>query len=621
MLILQKYETSEPAKGRLALNQKKHYQESEPMKKDNFLCVIKKTLLLLGMFMMSILLFQSCSSYNHGSYSHRIRNSLDSLDMLLTQRQTLLEAKEKALKKSIKEMAKAERNGMPLTEQYASYKKLYYESHLFTFNYSIIFTRKMLAIADALGDPGKQVEAKTLYGYSLARGGLYKEAIDTLETIKPASSLPDSILYKYYLQTGRAYHDLAAYEGSVYSNGVFHKFKPGEMKPLYVDFYVKKGNEMLSKALHYAHNKTDIYYLKGKIYYFQNRPKEACMMYLQALESCPKDCAERKSILYSTICMIYGRLGQEEASTYYCLLALNNDIANSINETNAPGFLAENFYKFYKDINRSSDLLDLAMDDAIYYGSRYRINLMGSYLPSVLNQKKELQESRRHILMFSSCMAVFVIILFLLVRKLKRESSNLARNRAELIESNQNLDDANKQLIDTNRMLDDANHNLADANKHLNEVTRLKNHYLGHYMDKDQEIVNAINDFTLLASQKLSMKQFRSLEKLISDFRKNYDRKKELADFDRTIIQIFPTFIDDFNKLMKEEGHQSLTSPDTLTPTLRIFALVRLGITTSDRIAKVLGYTYNTVYNYRIRTRNKAINPDSFEDDIAKIGL
>ena len=116
MLILQKYETSEPAKGRLALNQKKHYQESEPMKKDNFLCVIKKTLLLLGMFMMSILLFQSCSSYNHGSYSHRIRNSLDSLDMLLTQRQTLLEAKEKALKTSITEMAKAERNGIPLTE-------------------------------------------------------------------------------------------------------------------------------------------------------------------------------------------------------------------------------------------------------------------------------------------------------------------------------------------------------------------------------------------------------------------------------------------------------------------------------------------------------------------------
>ena len=91
-------------------------------------------------------------------------------------------------------------------------------------------------------------------------------------------------------------------------------------------------------------------------------------------------------------------------------------------------------------------------------------------------------------------------------------------------------------------------------------------------------------------------------------------------NFDESFLQIYPNFITEFNKLLKENKQISVKQNEVLNTELRIYALIRLGITKSEQIAKILRYSVSTIYNYRVKLKNNAKNGrDSFEDDVKKI--
>ena len=90
--------------------------------------------------------------------------------------------------------------------------------------------------------------------------------------------------------------------------------------------------------------------------------------------------------------------------------------------------------------------------------------------------------------------------------------------------------------------------------------------------------------------------------------------------FDHAFLDIYPDFITHINMLLRPEEQIVVKNPGTLTPELRIYALVKLGVNESNRIAQILHYSTNTVYAYRNRMRNKAISRDSFDSDVLKIG-
>ena len=94
-----------------------------------------------------------------------------------------------------------------------------------------------------------------------------------------------------------------------------------------------------------------------------------------------------------------------------------------------------------------------------------------------------------------------------------------------------------------------------------------------------------------------------------------------MADFDQTFLSLFPTFVESFNALLQPEDQFIIDNKSSLNSTLRIFALIRLGIIENEQISNILGYSVNTVYNYRVRTRNKATEPKNFEENVKKIGL
>lgn len=542
-------------------------------------------LILVSIVVVAILIMTVVmSTHNASKLTSNDKERLDTLAVLWERNDTIV-SKFKFRVDSMRMQISRDYDA-PLAEQYAAYKRLYNETHLFTLANSFEFSRQMMAIAGKMKDESKMIEAKSCYGYSLARGGFFTEAMDTLASIHIAdeSAIPDSILSTYFINYGRVYHDLAAYDN----------------KPEFSDKYREVGNQYLSRAIPYTSDPSVVHYLKGKILLVEDKHAEAREEYNKALSLCSPNDYERRSMYLSTLAMLNDWLGNHREGMKYYIEAMSNDMNNCIMETNSAGNLAELLFDKFDDTDYSSACLNIAMYCASFYGSRYRINLMATYMPLIMHQKQIVLESRRNILLVSS--SLLLVLAAVLV-------SLLYKNRFK-----------SRLLEESGRQLKEANNFLSTANKQLDEATRVKNKYLGHYMDKGSELVNQINDFALLAEQKLRLKQYRALQDLINDFQKAHDKKSERTDFDATFISVFPTFVEEFNNLMTPSGVQECND-NTLTPILRIYALVRLGINDSYEIAKVLSYTYNTVYNYRMRTRGKAKSPDTFEKDVMGIGI
>ena len=96
--------------------------------------------------------------------------------------------------------------------------------------------------------------------------------------------------------------------------------------------------------------------------------------------------------------------------------------------------------------------------------------------------------------------------------------------------------------------------------------------------------------------------------------------KNVYNEFDKSFLELFPNFIHDFNNLLNEDGKIEPKPGEILNTELRIFALIRLGVTDANRIAHFLGYSLATVYNYRSKIRNKAKgDKDNFEQEVMRL--
>lgn len=475
---------------------------------------------------------------------------------------------------------------MSYEEQYILIKRLYEEYHLYAFDSAYACARKLFDIACKMNDSSRIVESKVAIGYILARGGFFKEAVDTFTSIKiEKEDLPDSILADYYIRFGRTYHDLADYTND----------------EIFSPLYNKLGNDLLSKALFHISDSLSIHYVQGKIDLKSGKIMQAKEHYMKALKFCSQSEKEWLSILYSTIAYIDHKLKQDDEAMLYYVKAVENDIKGNIMESVALRGLANLIFYNEHNFNLASEYIRIALDDAMFYGTRHRMNVIGTLLPIFIGKKMDTMEVRMHTFFtsFLFCLILAVLLaitggyVFFQMKKIR----------------------LSKQL------LDDANIKLQNANAVLQEVNRIKDCYLGHYLELDFELINRFESFALLAQQKMDQKQYSAVSSLIRKIVKEHNRKLMFVDFDHTFLSLFPSFVSEFNSLLVPGEQLLLENDHVLNSTLRIYALVRLGISDTEQIARILNYSYNTVYNYRIRIRNKAKNPKTFEEQVLKIAL
>ena len=120
--------------------------------------------------------------------------------------------------------------------------------------------------------------------------------------------------------------------------------------------------------------------------------------------------------------------------------------------------------------------------------------------------------------------------------------------------------------------------------------------------------------------RKIKANQAQELLQAISSTRiSEEDAATFLNRFDKAFLELYPSFVDDFNALLQEDGRIRLKTPNTLTTELRTFALIRLGVKGTADIAGLLFLSPQTIYNCRSVTKNKAINKDTFDVDVQSL--
>jgi cell division protein FtsB len=239
--------------------------------------------------------------------------------------------------------------------------------------------------------------------------------------------------------------------------------------------------------------------------------------------------------------------------------------------------------------------------------------IMSSYQAVVKKQNK----FRRYAIFFISLLVIGLLCTSFYIqrqnRKLAARRKDLAENNEQLIALNQQLADSNQHQAELNRQLEELNTNLVDTNKRREGLASI-------YIDLCAKYIDKLGKYQTLVKRKIKANQTQELLQTISSARiSEEDAATFLNRFDKAFLELYPTFTEEFNALLTEDARIQPKSPVVLTTELRTFALIRLGVKSTADIAGLLFLSIQTIYNCRSVIKNKAINKESFDEDVLKL--
>lgn len=157
-------------------------------------------------------------------------------------------------------------------------------------------------------------------------------------------------------------------------------------------------------------------------------------------------------------------------------------------------------------------------------------------------------------------------------------------------------------------------------NDELKDTNQKRERLVKVYIDLCYKNIERNSKLRTLAVRKIKANQSKELLSLLSSSTSTEKENKEfLTEFDKAFLSLYPTFISELNQQLTESAHIQLKENGEMPPILRVCALLRLGITESSKIAGILSYSPQTVYNYRSILKNNAIDKEHFEENVLKL--
>jgi DNA-binding CsgD family transcriptional regulator/cell division protein FtsB len=261
------------------------------------------------------------------------------------------------------------------------------------------------------------------------------------------------------------------------------------------------------------------------------------------------------------------------------------------------------------DLSDAFKYAQAAIDDALFSNVQFRTAQMAEFY-SIINASYQAKEARskstlQHYMLLISLLSVVLALLFAYLYKQLRK---LSRTKEELSQANLRLTQLNDELNDKNAQLSDSND--------------LKEQYIARFFDLCSLYIDKMDSYRKTLNRLAQNRQFDELFKRLKSTSMMENELDELyKNFDAIFLNLYPTFVADFNSLLIPEERIALRPGDLLNKELRIYALLRMGITDSAKIASFLRCSLSTVYNYRTKMRNKAaLSREKFEKMVSEIG-
>lgn len=282
------------------------------------------------------------------------------------------------------------------------------------------------------------------------------------------------------------------------------------------------------------------------------------------------------------------------------------DIRLSVKEYMSLYMLALLLYK-RGEIERAYTYLKCSMDDAVFCNARFRTISIAQSYPVIENayqlKFQKAQRIRQGLTWIISILLCFLIVTVIYIYR-----------------QMQKLSIARKETSDINLQLKELNERLYGVNQKLSAANSIKQEYLVHYLEQCSMYLDKMENYRRTLENYAITSDMKGLFKAIkSETHITEEREKFYKSFDETFLNLFPQFVESFNRLLREDERIYPKGEELLSPELRIFALIRLGINDSNKIAKFLRYSLITIYNYRSKVRNKAKEKKIFEEQVRNI--
>ena len=462
-----------------------------------------------------------------------------------------------------------------------------------------------IKLADQLGDASGAVKCRALMAIRCSNIGMYDEALNTLDSIHPVG-IDTLSLGIYYEAYNNVYSELAYYTRLEHMRQTYQA-KADHYKQLMMDILPPTYETRFLRLEQAAQG--------------EGRLDDAMKIndaWLKTVEPGSHPCA--LVALYRYI--EYKLRGDKPQMMHWLVESVLADIRNAAMDQGSMWELA-NELMLNGDIDKASSYISFTSDCANRYGSRQRNWQIAPLLTTIAkNYKTKSEHTTNQLRMLLVAISLLLLLLLGVLFFLRRRNLQLDAARMALKGKNDELATANSQLATQTEELSTLNSQLSSLNSQLSESNRVKEEYIGRFMSLCSQYIDKLDDYRKMVNKKMKNKELEDLFRMSKSTELKEKELEELyQNFDSVFLHLFPNFVNDFNALLQDDMQVHPKEENRLTTEIRIFALIRLGIEDSSKIAEFLHYSVNTIYNYRARIKNGALdNRESFERRIKQLG-
>lgn len=533
------------------------------------------------------------------------------------------------------------------TDKLRIYEQLANEYSPYVYDSAMVYVQRGISLAEKTGNSDYCNRFLITKASLLIERGFYVEAKESLDKIEISQSDPKQN-FLFYCAQSSLYYNLNAYC----------------QKMEFSQHYNELFKEYIGKALYYCpRNSALYYYMKGiNLFYSGKSINEISASLNKAMQMFGPENRMYGRAAY-VLSKAYGNNKLWEQQRRYLLLAAISDVMSANNESLALQDVALLLYKNKNDLDKARKYINQTLKDAHEYNSRLqRVELYANLhvILSAYNEKLQKEGIWKNVTIICILMLLVVIaaaivyvsrknhLLKLTEKELKALTEELSATNKQQLKDNKALQDSNdelkynnnelkyfnNELKDSNKALKDSNNELKDSNNELkdsNKALRNSNDELENTNAKRELMANAfimlcyqyierLDSQRKLVIRKIKANQQNELLSILSSSKRGTEESQNFfLQFDKIFLSLYPSFVNELNSLLIPEAQIELKEDNELTPSLRVAALVRLGVTESPKIAGILSYSLQTIYNYRSTLKNSAIDKENFEENLQKL--
>lgn len=491
-------------------------------------------------------------------------------------------------------------------QRYDIYKSLYKQYLSYQFDKAMEMLDRRYELSSQMQNQKLMLDDQIDRAMLYATSGMYYEAGEMLNNEIDTLSLEDTQWINYYIAQRRFHTDFRHYTSDTESR---------ERSDMKRNYYCKRILE-LTDTDNPIHQYVKIHMLTE-----EGRWQEAEALNLELLSKYKPNEHEYAMYAYDRARILEALERRPEMCEWFARSAMA-DIRTATKDNAALCSLAQSLLEF-NDVDRAFRYVTISLNDALFYNAKLRPWQISGIMPDIEKAYREKEEQHKahlvqqqeHSYFLAKIISVLAIALLALccyMAWLLRSSHRKAHQIRQM----------NEQIVITNKELKVLNEKLATVNNNLEEANAVKEEYIALFLAMCSDYIDKFAKMNNNVKRKIARGNIAELERELSSSKLMDDELKNFYQmFDDAFLNLYPNFVEEFNALLKPEAHIEPKRGESLSTEHRIFALIRLGINDSSRIASLLRYSVNTIYNYRARTKNFALGDrSSFEERIKTIG-